>query len=213
MCSTRNRNELHSTSSVLHNNRDSVHFTKYVGIWRCRHRILFFTFYLVLHSLFSSSISVRDIFSHFIKLTTFQPFVRKRIDFLGISHFSVCLTKKREREEKMLILFRSYPIDRPQSTTILYHTFCIQAFTFRCTKCRVFFTLTFGWQRFHFMLNNRIFSLPLHYFTLLLVNRTQWIFKSLSNSTIYRFSMHVLSIGLISLFFLFCCCDLQRITF
>lgn len=167
--------------------------------------ISLFTLYLALLSLFET------FFSHFIKLTTFQPIVRKRIDFLGISHFSVCLTEKEGKICSFCFVLNQLIDLNPLLYFIIHFVF-----TFRCTKCRVFFTLAFGWQRFHFMLNNRIFSLPLHYFTLLLVffplfaiHRTQWIFKSLSNSTIYRFSMHVLSIGLISLFFLFCCCNVH----
>lgn len=138
------------------------YFVLYFFIW-------FFTIYSALHSLFGSSISrylFETFFSHFIKLTTFQPIVRKRIDFLGISHFSVCLTEKEKKREICSFCFvLNQLIDlNPLPYFIIYFVF-----TFRCTKCRVFFTLAFGWQRFHFMLNNRIFSLPLHYFTLLLV--------------------------------------------
>lgn len=137
------------------------------------------TSYFVLHSLFRFSLFIRlfalylallslseTFFSHFIKLTTFQPIVRKRIDFLDISHFSVCLTEK-EKEKKICSF--CFVLNQLIDLNPLLYFIIHFVFTFRCTKCRVFFTLAFGWQRFHFMLNNRIFSLPLHYFTLLLV--------------------------------------------
>lgn len=111
VCSTRNRNDLHSTSSfyttigipsTLQNTLVfgvvDIVFCSLLFIW-------FFTLYFALHSLFGSSISVRDIFFSFHQINNIPAYCSETYRFFGHFSFFCLLNRKREKEENRFVSF------------------------------------------------------------------------------------------------------------